>query len=69
MNNNKDLADKTKCLRYMIGKYNLTAKEWQAVDYVFRLFIEKRLSGFELIGLRRKTSIFRYGDIRRFCLH
>ena len=45
----KGLADKTQCLKYMIGKYNLTDKEWQAVDYALRLLIEKRLSGFDLV--------------------
>lgn len=49
MNNNKDLPDSIQCLKYMIDNYNLTDKERQAVDCAFRLFIEKRLSGFDLV--------------------
>ena len=49
MNNNKDLPDSIQCLKYMIGNCNLTDKERQAVDNAFRRFIEKRLSGFDLI--------------------
>lgn len=51
MNNNKDLADRTQCLRCMLSKHvhRLTDKEREAFDYALRLLIEKRLSGFDLV--------------------